>query len=421
MPMAMRTFDDFAQELREALTHLYDPAYQPPQGLAAILAATQPLPPGTVQQMMIAAIRRLQPGPEVPPTARSRRLYELLSCRYVQELTQEETAERLGITPRHLRREQQQAVHMLAQELWTNRSLAEETWLLDIPAPGDEDAERAWRLQVHQELAVLEASDPGVIADVAAVTEQVVRLEQGVAAARNAVLGAAPVEPGLEAPLHPSVLRQIMIVAIQKLAQATTHGQIMVEVTVSETSIELLIFGAPIPPEAPVTSRFIAETVSTHGGESWVERTGERVQFRIRLPRVQPIALLVVDDNADIVHVYRRYLERTRFKVVDAATGRAVFEQIATARPDIVLLDVMLPDMDGWEVLTRLHEGAETRSLPVIICSVVRQEELALALGAARYVPKPVRRPDLIQALEQTLALSSREDRTKPENKARAY
>lgn len=420
--MAMRTFDDFAQELREALTHLYDPAYQPPQGLAAILAATQPLPPGTVQQMMIAAIRRLQPGPEVPPTARSRRLYELLSCRYVQELTQEETAERLGITPRHLRREQQQAVQMLAQELWTNRSLAEETWPLDIPvpAPGDEDAESAWRLQVHQELAVLEASDPGVIADVAAVIEQVVRLEQGLAA-RNATLTAGSVIPGQEAALHPSVLRQLLIVAIQKLAQATTHGQIMVEATGQETSIELLISGAPIAPETPVTSRFIAETVSTHGGESWVERTGERVQFRIRLPRVQPIALLVVDDNADIVHVYRRYLERTRFKVVDAATGQAVFEQIATARPDIVLLDVMLPDMDGWEVLTRLHEGAETRSLPVIICSVVRQEELALALGAARYVPKPVRRPDLIQALEQTLALSSREDRTKPENKARAY
>src|SRR5690606_819483 len=124
-------------------------------------------------------------------------------------------------------------------------------------------------------------------------------------------------------------------------------------------------------------SEFIAETVSLHGGQCDVMRIGDMAQFRIRLPRIRPVRLLVVDDNADIVHVYRRYLERTRYRVTHVATGQAVFERIEAQPPDIVLLDVMLPDMDGWEILTRLHDDPETRSIPVVVCSVVRQEELA--------------------------------------------
>lgn len=409
--MPMHTFDDFAQQLHEALTHLYDPAYQPPRSLAEMLLSSQPLPPGSVQQMVINAIRGLEPDASVPSTARSRRLYELLVCRYVQELTQEETAERLGITPRHLRREQQQAVHMLAQWLWTKRS----------PLPDGDASTNDWRSQVRQELAALEASEPGVIADVGAVVAQVVHSESGLAARQQALLTAAPVQPEIEAAIHPSVLRQILIVAIQKLAQATVHGQVTITVQADQSGVDLAVIGSPVPPAATVASQFIAEAVPTHGGEGRVERSGDSVQFRIRLPRVYPVTLLVADDNEDIVHVYRRYLERTRYRVVHAPAGQAVFNQVAARRPDVILLDVMLPDMDGWEVLTRLHENPATRAIPVIICSVVRQEELALALGAVRYVPKPVRRRDLIQTLDEALALGSAAAPQAPESKAGAY
>ena len=68
----------------------------------------------------------------------------------------------------------------------------------------------------------------------------------------------------------------------------------------------------------------------------------------------------------------------------------------------MIVLDVMLPDpaIDGWELLAQLHEHPETRSIPVIICSVIRERQLALSLGAASYLPKPVRRKDFIEALD---------------------
>jgi CheY-like chemotaxis protein len=268
---------------------------------------------------------------------------------------------------------------------------------------------------------VLEASDPGVIADVSTVIEQVARLKEKVVIRREATLIVEPLAQGLEVSLHPSVLRQLLIVAIQKLAQAMTHGHIHLRVVPLDAHIEFVISGTPLAPDAHVASEFIPQTASARGGECLVERHDNTVQFRIRLPQVQHVTLLVVDDNEDIIHVYRRYLERTRFRVVHVGTGEAVLDQIGLIRPDVMLLDVMLPDMDGWEVLTRLHEHAETRTLPIIVCSVIRQEELALALGAVLYVPKPVRRGDLIQALEQALAQSSKADPTMPANTLVAY
>ena len=81
----------------------------------------------------------------------------------------------------------------------------------------------------------------------------------------------------------------------------------------------------------------------------------------------------------------------------------------------------MLPDADGWELLTRLREHAATASTPIIICSVVRREELALALHATLYLAKPVRRQQFIQALEQVLAPASSKTLPPPASNARVY
>jgi CheY-like chemotaxis protein len=86
---------------------------------------------------------------------------------------------------------------------------------------------------------------------------------------------------------------------------------------------------------------------------------------------------------------------------VHVAKGDKLFEMIGEQAPDIIILDIMLPDVDGWKLLTRLREMPETRSTPIIICSVIRGQALALALGAALYVPKPVRRQQLIEALDR--------------------
>ena len=98
--------------------------------------------------------------------------------------------------------------------------------------------------------------------------------------------------------------------------------------------------------------------------------------------------------------------------------GQATFQAIEALQPDIIVLDLMLPDVDGWELLAQLYEHPLSRSIPIVVCSVVREEELALALGAAAYIAKPVRRRDFMQVLTAVLTQAESGAMTARENSA---
>jgi len=112
------------------------------------------------------------------------------------------------------------------------------------------------------------------------------------------------------------------------------------------------------------------------------------------------VTVLTIDDNPDMLHFYRRCLAGTPYRVVQASSGREGLSSIAASMPDIILLDVMLPDIDGWQLLMRLHEDPATRAIPVVVCTVVREEELAFALGASCFLTKPVHPQRLVEALD---------------------
>jgi putative two-component system response regulator len=76
---------------------------------------------------------------------------------------------------------------------------------------------------------------------------------------------------------------------------------------------------------------------------------------------------------------------------------------IAETRPDLIILDVMMPSMDGWQVLRSLKQNPATKSTPIIICSVLREPELAISLGAISYLIKPVDRLELLATLERII------------------
>jgi CheY-like chemotaxis protein len=131
---------------------------------------------------------------------------------------------------------------------------------------------------------------------------------------------------------------------------------------------------------------------------------GEQVFLWIKLPSVGRINVLVVDDNLDVVHFYQRSTEGTSYRIIHLEDGRKLFDEIQKTVPDIIVLDVMLPYLDGWELLMQLHANPLTKPIPVVVCSVIREEELALSLGATRFIAKPVQSGSFIQALDLVLA-----------------
>ena len=100
--------------------------------------------------------------------------------------------------------------------------------------------------------------------------------------------------------------------------------------------------------------------------------------------------VLVIDDDATVQDLLRRSLNRDGFRVETAPDGTSGLARARKLHPDIITLDVMMPGMDGWEVLAALKEDPETADIPVIVVSIVDERGLGFSLGAADYLTKPL-------------------------------
>lgn len=113
--------------------------------------------------------------------------------------------------------------------------------------------------------------------------------------------------------------------------------------------------------------------------------------------------VLVIDDDPNVQDLMRRFLQKEGLRAVAALDGEAGLAMARMLQPDVVTLDVTLPDVDGWHVLTRLKEDVETAAIPVVMLTMVEDKSLGLALGASEYLVKPVDRDRLRVVLERHL------------------
>jgi CheY-like chemotaxis protein len=109
--------------------------------------------------------------------------------------------------------------------------------------------------------------------------------------------------------------------------------------------------------------------------------------------------VLVVEDNLQAANLLGRYLDRGGFRMVVAVDGTEAVAKAKELHPVAITLDILLPGIDGWSVLTELKHLAATRDIPVVVVSVVDNPELGLALGAIDYLVKPVDGKALLERL----------------------
>ena len=111
--------------------------------------------------------------------------------------------------------------------------------------------------------------------------------------------------------------------------------------------------------------------------------------------------ILVVDDEPEMAAMISRYLLQEGYNTITATSGEEALKLAAREHPYAVTLDVIMPEMDGWEVLQGLKKNPETRDIPVIIVSMSEDQATGFALGAVGYVSKPVSRGLLISEIEK--------------------
>jgi CheY-like chemotaxis protein len=110
----------------------------------------------------------------------------------------------------------------------------------------------------------------------------------------------------------------------------------------------------------------------------------------------------VIDDDPDVIELLRENLAEAGYRVVGARDGEEGVGKARELRPDSIVLDIVMPHKDGWQVLHELKADPITRDIPIVVLSVVDQKNLGYRLGAADYLVKPFEREALLTVLSRT-------------------
>ena len=163
-------------------------------------------------------------------------------------------------------------------------------------------------------------------------------------------------------------------------------------------------------PNSSQVGTFLASYYSIFTGEPFEMSTAKSPDMLEKSDAVKFHAekqtIAVVDDDPDLVTILKLILEHNGFNVVCAYSGRQLFSVLETKKPHLIILDVMMPHMHGFEVLNRLKSNSETSSIPVILVTAKIQFENVLEgykSGADYYIPKPFTKSQLMEGINRIL------------------
>jgi CheY-like chemotaxis protein len=334
------------------------------------------------------AIEQLKPAPDLPSSSPEWRSYLALRYRYIQRMNPANIESELGISERQLYRELAKGLDALAALLWEQRAPRATTPAPEISATRELENELSqWNLARQK----LDAR--------ALITETIATLQPTIRA--RAVDVRADFPDDLPPVFVDATLTRQALLNVLRLVVNQTRDQITVSVGAQEKLVHIGIVAADVPIDLAAEDWRNAELLCrAQGAILDLNPTG---QIALRLPRAAQTRVLVIDDNPALQQLFERYLAPQQYEVIHAHSGADALHLAAETQPDAITLDVMMPQMDGWQVLRALAQNPATANIPVIVCSVLKEPELALALGARAYLKKPVDRLTLVETLARVV------------------
>ncbi|MDF1515045.1 MAG: response regulator [Anaerolineae bacterium] len=412
------TDEEFFKHLRDALTHLYKPQLLRQNPLAALFGVAGRVDaPVALRRILIEAIASFEPSFNEPSDSQDWQIYGPLAYRYVEQLRQQEVANQLGFSVRHLRRKEHTAIEALAGYLWRKHNMGTYPSMSSVAKSAAPESavntELAWLGDYHQNgLTDLNATLPGVLA-----------IAQGLADQQHLNITTNIPENLPAVAVDHIVMRQILLnlfdLAVHYTGEDAVYA-VFFSVQILERMVTLIIRTRMVDP-MPEQSDYLSDILLLNDDKQKAkldmarrlagasEASDIQLSFLVNtsgfdvmlsLHAQEWIPVLVVDDSNDTFQLLRRYAAGTRYRLISVRQPSKVLKLVETLRPRMIVLDVMMPGIDGWEVLSRLKQNQHTADIPVLVCTILPQEELAHFLGASAFLSKPVRRQDFLAALD---------------------
>ncbi|HBX70030.1 MAG TPA: hypothetical protein DEH25_11815 [Chloroflexi bacterium] len=384
---------------KDLMAHIFDFAALETHPLAVALE----IPPDYklsrghyIQQLILDEIEQFIPaGKEPSIEAIEWRPYLILHQRYTEGMSSQELADYLAISKRQMRRDHSKALQALAGRLWDQKFQKS----LAAPEDGTTDSGRegSQAFETHPELL-----------DLAEVLQGVIRILQrhldseGVALKLD--LNNCPVLTDR------IILRQILIsmfnyaLHIQSDQQIDICTQTQAEQAWVEFTIGVDQHWSTWDEEQEdwlSSVRLWGPRLNAEFQEIYPQRAQPgTVRLIFKLSVANQPTILVIDDQQPTLRMYQRYLSRSNYKVVGLDDPKQAVVLAQQVHPDVILLDVMMPQVDGWEILQALQLDEQLNQIPVIICSAWESADLAKSLGAAEFLKKPITQERLLAAIQ---------------------
>lgn len=408
----------FHDHLRDVLSSLYDPATLRKSPLIEVLdlgdRRNEVL---SLRDTLCQAIESLRPTPQTPRDAKIWRNYQILRRRYIEQVSQRGVALDLGLSRRQLQRDEVSAREMLLEYLWDKFDL--ETKVHAQLSLNEDTAEASTSAKDipsrEEEIAYLTSTAQEQLTNLDVLMHEVIKTLTPLLHRHQATLSLDRPQADIQIYSKPLLLRQALINVVSTILQCANGGQPQITASLTTQShapqISLQLRASVTDPSAifvDATSELdmAQRLIQLCGGQIDVQLEAQSVPFfvaEILLPMETPATVMVIDDNADTRQLFGRYLDHTRYHFVGVAGGKTVLDTAVQQQPTLIVLDVMMPEQDGWEILSYLRQHPDTESIPVIVCTILAQENLAYALGAAAFIRKPVSREQFLETLNQHL------------------
>jgi len=400
---------ELVDELADAYEHFYDMVHLRTHPLTDRLvhdrSSNNRKRAREVQSILCELIDYLDPGPDVPPFTHEWRRHQYMVLRYLQGLSHQAVADELGLGLRQYYRVRKAILDEVAETLWQQRFANPPIGTGSSSSPAD--APQPTQLEILR-LEAAALSQAGRHAQLGEVLEGVLTLLQPAVAKQDITIDLdLPVSPPTVS-AQQDLLRQLLLAMIGYLVKRARQGSTVTiaqrDLAVTWMALEIRCSGICAADWDRADGSQQLEELDPMANLCGVEihplpTSTYGVGFGVRLPVTQK-KVLVVDDNSDILRLFQTYLQPHGYSVFCTQTASDALGMALQFQPSAIFLDVMLPETDGWEVMQELLNHPGTSSIPVIVCTVLAQKELALLLGATAYVAKPVTEEVLVTTLE---------------------
>lgn len=390
--------EEWTQLVAEAYQSLYDLVQLRTHPLASLLFSKTHASPKErgwqLHKELLRLVDELNPGSGAPPFSREWRRYRLMLMRYIEGADPQQIADHLAISRRQYYREHQAAIEAAAALLHSRLPTESSTT--------EEQPDDLLQLEVNRLNQQEHTAYPGEIVD------GVLSLLHDLSTAAGiSINNTIPTDRRMAVLISRNVLRQVMLGVLGALLVPGSATSLTLSCESQGQRVHITIaFETPIA----VSKSDIHAQLEPYnhmlqfGGGTMnpiFTAAGTLSGIQMQMPADTRNTILVIDDNRDMLELYERYLTSTNFQVYYADKASNGLSLARDIKPGIVILDLMMPETDGWEIMKALRAEEGLQDTAIAICSVLQQRELALALGADYFLQKPISETTLLAAVAE--------------------